>query len=232
MLENGGFAPETFEGQTYAGRELMEYDERMVRRAREQGDEKAIDFMWYLWCSERSPVCGRRLRTFERVFLEGVWDEPINPYYRHCETVAGCQKVLHAFGLDSPEAHIINGHTPIRVKDGESPLKADGRLVVIDGGFCRPLQQQTGIAGYTLIVNSHGMSLTAHQPFTSINAALDGNEDIHSESRTFFTFRKRVMVGDTDNGERIKARIRVLEELLEAYRKGLVPERVGLMPHM
>lgn len=227
MTENGSFATETFDGMPYSGRALMEYDERMVRRAREQGDARAVDFLWYLWCAERSPVCGRQTKVFERVFVDdpAARDEPADAYYRYCETVAGCQKVLHEFGLDSPEAHIINGHTPIRVKDGESPIKAGGRLIVIDGGFCRSLQKRTGIAGYTLIVNSHGMRISSHQPFTSIAAALDGNDDIHSDSQEFFRFRKRVMVGDTDNGRGIQSRIRVLEELLEAYRKGQIAER-------
>ncbi len=232
MAENGDFATETFDGVPYSGRSLMEYDEQMVRRAREQGDARSIDFLWYLWCAERSPVCGRQIKTFERVFLNesAAWDEPTDAYYRHCETVAGCRKVLHEFGLDGPETHIINGHTPIRVKDGESPIKADGRLIVIDGGFCRSLQKCTGIAGYTLIVNSHGMRISAHQPFTSIAAALDGNDDIHSDSREFFRFHKRVMVSDTDNGRNIQSRIHVLEELLEAYRKGQIPEKQKAYP--
>ncbi|MDD3212048.1 MAG: fructose-1,6-bisphosphatase [Eubacteriales bacterium] len=224
MTENGDFAAEMFDGRAYSGRTLMQYDEQMVRHAHEQGEKKAVDFLWYLWCAERSPVCGRRIRTFERYFLRNPkgWDEPMDAYYRYCETVSGCRKVLHEFGLDSPEAHIINGHTPIRTKDGESPLKAEGKLIVIDGGFCRPLQKRTGIAGYTLIVNSHGMRLSAHQPFTSIAAALDGNDDIHSDSNEFFRFRKRVMVADTDNGRNIQSRIEVLEQLLKAYRDGTI----------
>lgn len=224
MTEKGDFATEVFDGKQYSGRTLMQYDEMMVRHAHEHGDKKSIDFLWYLWCAERSPVCGRQIRTFERYFLQNPegWHEPMDAYYRYCETVSGCEKVLREFNLDSPEAHIINGHTPIRAKDGESPLKAEGKLIVIDGGFCRPLQKRTGIAGYTLIVNSHGMRLSSHQPFTSIAAALDGNDDIHSDSNEFFRFRKRVMVADTDNGRGIQSRIEVLEELLKEYREGTI----------
>lgn len=221
MTEDGDFAEETFAGQSYAGRGLMQYGEEMARLAREGG---SADFMWYLWCAEHSPVCGRRMKTFERVFVAdaAAWAEQPNPYYRHCETEQGCETILRAFGFASKEGRIINGHTPVRVKDGESPVKANGRLIIIDGGFCRSIQKQTGIAGYTLIANSHGLRIAAHQPFTSIAAALNGNDDIHSDSQTVIQYKKRVMVGDTDNGQAIKARIAVLEKLLEAYRKGLL----------
>ncbi len=227
MKEDGGFLSEEFEGRCYSGRSLMQYDEDMARTAREQSSQKAIDFMWYLWGSDRSPVCGRQMKTFERAFIlnKRAWDEKADAYYKHCETASGCETLLWEFGLTSPEAHIINGHTPILVKDGESPIKAGGRLIVIDGGFCRSLQKKTGIAGYTLIANSHGLRISAHQPFTSIAAALDGNEDIHSDSYEFMRFQKRVMVSDTDNGQAIKHRIEILEKLLEAYRKGWIQER-------
>lgn len=227
MTEEGGFARVVFRGKSYAGRSLMQFSDDMARSAREQHSPEAIDYMWYLWCAELSPVCGRRMKTFERVFIadEHARSEPSNPYYRHCETERGCEKILREFGLTSPENRIINGHTPIRVKDGESPIKANGKLIVIDGGFCRSYQKQTGIAGYTLIANSHGLRISAHQPFTSIEAALDGNDDIHSDSQEFMRFQKRVMVGDTDNGHAIKRRIEVMEKLLEGYRKGTVQEK-------
>ncbi|MFH1511858.1 MAG: fructose-1,6-bisphosphatase, partial [Bacillota bacterium] len=149
MTEEGGFARVVFRGKSYAGRSLMQFSDDMARLAREQHSPEAIDFMWYLWCAELSPVCGRRMKTFERVFIadEHARSEPSNPYYRYCETERGCEKILREFGLTSPENRIINGHTPIRVKDGESPIKANGKLIVIDGGFCRSYQKQTGIAG-------------------------------------------------------------------------------------
>lgn len=229
MTEDGGLAVEIFDGKSYSGSGLMQYDEEMARLAREGSLPDAADFMWYLWCSEHSPVCGRRMKTFERVFVAdaAAWAEQPNPYYRHCETEQGCEMILRAFGLISKESRIINGHTPIRVKDGESPVKANGKLIIIDGGICRSIQKQTGIAGYTLIANSHGLRIAAHQPFTSIAAALDGNDDIHSDSQAVIQFRKRVMVGDTDNGQAIKARIIVLEKLLDAYRKGILQEKTA-----
>ena len=227
MTEDGGFACVSFDGNTYSGRSLMQYAEDMARLAYEQHSPEAVDFMWYLWCAEQSPVCGRRMKTFERVFIadERAWIEQPDPYYRHCETKQGCETILREFGLNLPENRIINGHTPIRAKDGESPIKANGKLMVIDGGYCRSYQKKTGIGGYTLIANSHGLRISAHQPFTSIAAVLDGNDDIQSDSKGFMRFGKRVMVGDTDNGLAIKRRIEILERLLEAYRKGLISER-------
>ncbi len=227
MREDGGFTVAVFNGKPYSGRSLMQFHEDQIRLAHEQHTPDAVDLLWYLWCAENSPVCGRRTKTFERVFLtdEHTWHEPVNAYYRHCESESVCVDLLREFGLESPEARIINGHTPIRVKDGESPIKANGKLIVIDGGICRSIQQRTGIAGYTLIANSHGLRISAHQPFTSIAAALDGNDDIHSDSQEFMRYQKRVMVSDTDNGRAIKRRIAVLEKLLEAYRKGWIQEK-------
>ena len=134
--------------------------------------------------------------------------------------------ILHEFGMENKDAHIINGHTPIKVSKGESPVKANGRLIVIDGGFCRAYQKTTGIAGYTLIYNSHGLRLMSHQPFTSINEALDENKDIYSHSEIFETAEHRMMVSDCDNGKVIKEKIKDLEMLLAAYRQGiLTPEK-------
>ncbi len=230
MSADGRMAEVTFDGQTYAGRGLMEYEEARVRLARDSRQPRDTDFLWYLWCAELSPVCGRRMKTFERTFIAdaAAWVEQPNGYYRYCETEEGCDAILRAFGLFSPESRMIHGHTPIRVKDGERPVKANGKLIVIDGGICRSIQKQTGIAGYTLIANSHGLRIAAHQPFTSIASVLDGNDDIHSDSQAFIRYGKRVFVGDTDNGQAIKGRIAVLEQLLEAYGKGLLQERKPL----
>ena len=135
----------------------------------------------------------------------------MNPYYRHINDEAVCRRILSAFGLDSREAHIINGHTPIHVSSGESPVKANGRLIVIDGGFCKAYQKATGIAGYTLISNSHGLRIVAHQPFSSLTRVLDANDDIHSDSQILWHNRRRCLVADTDNGRQIQQRIRTLE---------------------
>ena len=227
MTEARGFAQVTFGGECYQGRALMDHHERMARRAYFGRDPEAVDFMWYLWCGERSPLCGRSIKTFERAFINcpDAWHEPMNPYYRHINDEAVCRRILSDFGLDSPEAHIINGHTPIHVSSGESPVKANGRLIVIDGGFCKAYQKATGIAGYTLISNSHGLRIVAHQPFSSLTRVLDANDDIHSDSQILWHNRRRCLVADTDNGRQIQQRIRTLEELLHAYRSGQLTPR-------
>ena len=227
MTEDGDFAQVTFDGECYQGRALMDHHERMARRAYFGRDPEAVDFMWYLWCGERSPLCGRSIKTFERAFINcpDAWHEPMNPYYRHINDEAVCRRILSAFGLASPEAHIINGHTPIHVSSGESPVKANGRLIVIDGGFCKAYQKATGIAGYTLISNSHGLRIVAHQPLSSLTRVLDANDDIHSDSQILWHNRRRCLVADTDNGRQIQQRIRTLEELLHAYRSGQLTPR-------
>lgn len=148
--------------------------------------------------------------------------EPKNPYYSFYKQEEYCIKILHEFGLDTSMSHIINGHTPIKVADGESPVKANNRLIVIDGGFCKAYQKTTGIAGYTLIYNSHGMRLKAHQPFESVEKVLTENKDIESSSNFFEKEPERVMVKDTDNGQIILETIKDLELLLSAYRQGIV----------
>lgn len=227
MAQSGAFAGMTFAGQEYTGRALMNYHEAMARRAYFQRECDAVDFMWYMWCGELSPVCGREIRTFERMFFveEEAWAEKINAYYRHCETHDGCAKVLREFGIAANEGHIVNGHLPIRANQGESPVKANGRMIIIDGGFCRSMQKRTGIAGYTLIANSHGMRIVAHQPFTSISCALDSNDDIHSDLRAMLPYTRRMMVSDTDNGYAIQKRVDVLLELLTMYRNGWIRQK-------
>ena len=227
ITETGEFATITFAGQDYSGRALLNHHEAMARRAYFQREPEAVDFMWYMWCGELSPVCGREIRTFERMFFEEreSWSEKINPYYRYCETREGCVKVLREFGVTTDEGHIVNGHMPILANQGESPVKANGRMIIIDGGFCRSMQKKTGIAGYTLIANSHGMRIVAHQPFTSISSALDSNDDIHSDLRAVLPYSKRMMVSDSDNGRNIQKRVDVLEELLTMYRSGWIRQK-------
>jgi fructose-1,6-bisphosphatase-3 len=224
MTEGGALAHAPFAHGTCAGPAMMRHHEQLARRAYFQRDPAAVDFMWYLSTAERSPLCGRRLRTFERLFVTdpACWHEEPDPYYRHCETPEGCARVLRAFGLNETEGHIVNGHTPVLASHGESPVKAGGRMIVIDGGFCRAMQEKTGIAGYTLIANSHGMRIVAHRPFTSIADALLSNSDISAELQATLPFPRRMMVGDTDNGHRLLRRIQVLEELLGLYQSGWV----------
>ncbi len=222
MEEDGSFHTMRIDGEPVSGRALMDAAERVARRAYYRHDQESLDLMWYLWCGPNSPLCGRHTTTFAHIYLQDneLRREPRNPYYRFSRDPAVCLRILRAFDLP-PTGHIINGHTPVRVSQGESPVKADGRLLVIDGGFCRAIQKTTGIAGYTLISNSHGLRLMSHEPFTSIEKALSRNADIRSLSQPVETYPRRLHVADTDEGERIAAYIEDLEALLEAYRGGL-----------
>lgn len=224
--EDGALKAIHLEGRIYQGRSYMDYADMAARRAffSEDPPQRYLDFMWYLWCGSNSPLSGRVVKTFERTFIEdkSTWEEPKNPYYEYQSSEPVCRMMLREFGLYSENSHIINGHTPVHVNQGENPLKAHGRLIVIDGGFCKAYQKTTGIAGYTLIFNSHGMRLKSHQPFSGMEAALEENMDIDSESQQVVTFPKRVMVADTDTGERLKEQIADLEDLLTAYREGWI----------
>ncbi len=220
----GTFLEKTLEGEKKSGRALMDYADQTARRAFYTSDQAALDFMWYLWCGTDSPVCGRQIKTFARAFIpdEEAWREPRNPYYEWYNSEETCNRILAEFDLTDENSCIVNGHTPIRVTHGESPLKAGGRLVVIDGGFCRAYQKTTGIAGYTLIANSHGMRLMSHQPFTTLRDAQETGRDIHSQSFEFASFRKRRLTGDTDNGRLLRERMEDLTLLLAACRNGQI----------
>ena len=225
--EDGNFARVDFWGEPLQGRAYLDKVDQEVRKAWSAPDQSSVDFLWYLWCGIDSPLFGRVIKTFERTYLEDktTWKEPRNPYYVFNREKRTAKMILHEFGLYSERSHIINGHTPVNVKKGESPIRADGKLYVIDGGFCKAYQKATGIAGYTLIFNSHGMKLKTHQPFESLKKALEENVDIHSDTEIVEVEDRRIMVGDTDQGVIIRERIKDLKELLKAYRSGLVRER-------
>lgn len=227
--ENGNFDGVTIGGRTYLGKAYMDYADKTARRAYFSGDSAALDFMWYLWCGEKSPLFGRKIKTFERMFIDdtAAWKEEKNPYFVHYQSEKTCMMILREFGLFSDVSHIINGHTPIHASNGESPIKSNKKLLVIDGGFCKAYQGATGIAGYTLIYNSHGMRIKAHQPFESIEKVLTENKDIESSSDMFETEHKRVMVKDTDDGKRIISLIDDLQQLLYAYRQGVIAPQIA-----
>lgn len=227
MDESGNFEGMTIEGTIYQGKAYMDYAEKIARRVYfGKNNKKDLDFMWYLWCGSKSPLSGRQVKTFERTFLsdETTWKEETNPYYKFYEEERICNMILREFGLYSPVSHIINGHTPVKTVEGEKPIRAGGRLLVIDGGFCSDYHKTTGIAGYTLIYNSHGLRIKAHQPFENIHKALQENKDIESESQLIETEKARVMVRDTDIGKQIMEDIEDLERLLEGYRSGEIKE--------
>lgn len=226
--ENGNFDGVTIGGRTYLGKAYMDYADKTARRAYFSGDSAALDFMWYLWCGEKSPLFGRKIKTFERMFIDDktAWTEEKNPYFVHYKSEKTCMMILREFGLFSEISHIINGHTPIHASEGESPIKSNKKLIIIDGGFCKAYQGATGIAGYTLIYNSHGMRIKAHQPFESIEKVLTENKDIESSSDMFETEYKRVMVKDTDHGKNIHDLIDDLRLLLYAYRQGIIAPQI------
>ena len=209
------------------GKELLDYCDRMARRAYfgKQNDD-ALDFMWYLWCGKLSPLFGKaRMTTFERCFMENTEEliaEPKNNYYKLYENEEICNKILREFGLDENTSHIVNGHVPVRIKYGESPIKGGGKLLVIDGGLSKPYQPKTGIAGYTLIFNSYGLHLVTHEPFESTQKAIENEVDIHSVSDFIEKTPTRLYVADTDKGRSIQKTINDLENLIEAYRNGIL----------
>ena len=221
--ESGNLEGVAFSKKRYHGREYLDYAERIARRAwSKDARQKDRDFMWYLWCGRKSPLSGRNIKTFERTYvLDGnTWFEQSNPYYKFYHEEKICNMILHEFGLYSERSHIINGHTPVRTSKGEHPVRAEGKLLVIDGGFCKSYHKTTGIAGYTLIFNSHGIRIKSHQPFQSVYAALTENKDIESKSELVETEKERLMVRDTDSGKKIKEDIDGLKMLLQAYRNG------------
>lgn len=228
---DGDGAYMTFElyGRKVRGRAFLDFAERLARDAyyaeTKAARSRGGDFLWFLWCGRNSPIFGRdHIATFERALLEdqGTWKEPKNAYYRFYDDEAFCRGILEEFGLHKPWSRIINGHVPVKAKEGEDPLKAGGRLVVIDGGFCRAYQKQTGIAGYTMFFSSHGMRIASHEPFPGKADAIRRGADITSHSFLVENLPERLLIADTDVGDELLARISELQELLAAYRGGLI----------
>ena len=231
MTEKGAFAAERFEGRLYAGRALMDYCDERARQgyyapegsaARQSGQ----DFLWYLWCGKLSPLFGRSaMTTFERLYVadKATHTEVKDPYYTWYNEESACRRILAEFGL-SGSCHIINGHVPVQEKNGESPLKGGGRLIVIDGGFCRAYHEKTGIAGYTLTYSSRDMSLRTHQPFVSAEKAITENIDIVSRENILEQENRRVLVEDVDEGEILREKVHDLKQLVIAYQLGWIKE--------
>lgn len=231
--EDGSFKKVRVFGQAYSGRELYDVLENYARKGYYSIDpeekEKGLDILWFIWKNANSPVFGKsKMTTFERYFIadKETHKEPKNPYYRLLEQEEIVNKILEEFGLSQQEdAHIINGHVPVETKRGESPVKCGGKLLIIDGGFSKAYQSKTGIAGYTLIYNSYGLLLAAHEPFESVEKAVQDGSDIHSHMMLVHHSNRRITVADTDIGEEIRENIEDLEKLLCAYREGTIVER-------
>ena len=231
LAEDGSFLKVNVFGRKYSGKALYQVMEKYARKAFFSVDEKECergrDILWYIWCGPGSPLFGKdKMATFERYFLKDkeTHKEKKNPYYKLLEDEETMDRILAEFGLGT-DAHIVNGHVPVLQSSGESPVKCGGKVLVIDGGFSKAYQAQTGIAGYTLIYNSYGMRLAAHMPFTSTEEAIRNETDIHSETIDVMLAPHRLHVADTDTGRELKERIDELKQLLAAYRSGLIVEK-------
>ena len=209
-------------GKSYSGKELLDEINTLVNKAYFSRESYAVDFLWYLWCGAKSPLYGKdKMALFERYFIDdtALQKENYNSYYTFSESEDVCRKILRMFSIDENSGHIINGHIPVKIKDGESPVKANGKLYVIDGGISKAYQQTTGIAGYTLIYDSHSLSLAEHKPFQS--GSLEQTPEIHIVEQ----LPSRANVSDTDKGEELLVQISDLRQLLKAYLDGSIKEK-------
>ena len=232
MTADGRLMGFTIGGKLRSGREFLDYAEKTARKAyydkRGSAERQfGMDFLWWLWAGRNSPIFGRdRMTTFERRFIaeEATWTEPKNAYYTLYHNPTVCNMLLREFGLRGKHCHIINGHVPVKVRKGESPIKAGGKLIVIDGGFSKAYQPTSGIAGYTLVFNSRHLRIVSHQPFPGKGNALLHNDDIANEGLIFEKMETRMKVSETDEGRDLQSQVDDLLMLLEAYRSGAVTE--------
>ena len=235
LNEDGTLKEVTLFSKKFKGKSLYDALERYVRKGffavNKEDLENGKDIMWYIWLNPNSPLFGKdKMATFERYFLaeKETHTEVKNPYYQYIENEKVIASIMKEFGLDfeSDDTHIINGHVPVKRKNGESPVKCNGKVMVIDGGFSKAYQRETGIAGYTLIYNSYGLLLVAHEPFESTESAIEKESDIHSESMVIRRVVQRSLVENTDVGKELKEQIADLEVLLAAYRSGELKEKL------
>lgn len=232
LNEDGSFRKVNIFGHQYSGKSLYDILERYARKgyySTHNLEEKAKgqDILWYIWSNENSPVYGKnKMATFERYFLtdKDMRNEKKDFYYQLIEDETVVDHILTEFGLDTETSHIINGHMPVNLKHGETPVKCNGKLLIIDGGFSKAYQKKTGIAGYTLIYNSYGLRLVSHEPFESTEHAILNEKDIHSDTVVVEQTSRRQMVSNTEQGEELVRKIFDLEKLLHAYRTGILSQ--------
>jgi fructose-1,6-bisphosphatase-3 len=233
LNEDGSFKMVKIQGKEYSGRTLLDKADQLTRIAYfdEEGDEEkdfARDYVWYLWCGPDAPLFDKdKMATFERYFVadKSLHKEKKGCYYTLRNEEAVCDRILAEFGAIGPHAHIINGHVPVKTIKGEQPMKAGGKLFVIDGGFSKAYQPETGIAGYTLVYHSRGMQLVQHEPFQSRQKAIEEGLDIKSTNVVLELSSQRMMVRDTDKGKELVTQIKDLKKLLVAYRIGMIKEK-------
>ena len=230
--EKGNFLKVNVFGKEYSGKGLYDVLDHYARKGyyskNKEEAQKGRDIIWYIWTGPKSPVFGKdKMATFERYFVEdkATHAEKKNSYYSLTDDEETVNRILREFGLDPAVSHIINGHVPVELKKGDTPIKCGGKLLIIDGGFSKAYQSKTGIAGYTLIANSHGMTLVAHEPFESAQAAIRKESDIISDAIIVETAARRIQVADTDVGAELKESIYYLEELLASYMDGTLVEK-------
>ena len=228
---DGSFTEIVMDGRTYSGKSYMDRVERLARQgyfATDPADRQyGQDVMWYLWSGARSPLYGKdKMATFERYFVRDkeTHKELQNPYYSFRDDESIVHRILSEFGVDADQGCIVNGHVPVRIKKGQTPVKANGKLIIIDGGMAKAYQKVTGIGGFTLIANSHGILLAEHKPFESAQKAIQEDVDMESSTTSIYSYPQRVFVKDTDLGAALQQRIAALRNLLEAYRNGLIKE--------
>ncbi len=216
--KKGEFTEITIKDEVFSGKALYDKCNEMVLSAYNTRDKYATDFIWYLWCGKNSPLFGRDvMRTYETYMTTKKIKENKNPYYDLVKDESFCNKVLNEFGATGPYTHIINGHMPVKVKDGESPVSGNGKHIIIDGGLSKAYHKRTGIGGYTLMSNSHGLYLTTHAPFCKTREAIKRKLDLKSETTEVQLYKKRVRVKDTDNGKWLQDQIDVLKLYLKSY---------------
>ncbi|MBQ9356579.1 MAG: fructose-1,6-bisphosphatase [Prevotella sp.] len=233
LNEDGSLKQVCILGKEYSGRQLMEYIGQLIRAAFQNdtpADTKAYakDYFLYLWCGKDSPLFDKsKMATFERYFLSDrdTFHEEKGCYFKLRNSAEVCDRILDAFGVKGETRHIINGHVPVHAASGENPIKAGGRLMVIDGGFSEAYHTETGIAGYTLIYHSRGFQLVQHEPFTSAQDAIQRCTDIKSTTQIVEMSTHRMLVADTDKGEELRMQINDLKDLLYAYRHGIIKEK-------
>ena len=233
MDEEGNFNKVNVYGEECSGKALYDVLEHYARKGYYAHDLqeklKGQDIIWYIWAGPNSPVFGKdKMATFERYFVtdKALHVETKNAYYRLLDSEMVVNRILQEFELNEEHSHIVNGHVPVERKKGETPVKCGGKLLVIDGGFSKAYQDKTGIAGYTLVVNSYGMRLVAHEPFESTESAILHESDIFSDSFILETTARRQKIADTDIGAELRESIHQLEELLQAYRDGILIEKI------
>lgn len=233
LNDDGSFREVKIKNKKFKGRALLDEFERLAREGyfyhnNPNAKLRGMDYIWYLWTGPNSPLFGKdKMTTFERYFIDdkGTHKEEKNAYYKLRDDEKMCNMVMEEFQLDINHSHIVNGHIPVEKKNGESPIKANGKLLVIDGGFSRAYQGKTGMAGYTLIYNSFGLQLITHEPFKSTESAIKEESDILSTTMILENVVERKRVGDTDVGNELERQIKDLKMLLMAYRKGIIKEK-------